>query len=218
MGDLHLEVNNLFTVTEGLDKNLPLKIISRVHFDAEFVASSPPIPSHTWSSESFPSTSQLSSPRLPFRDIQQTPEHPGIRGINSNNHPIRAISPLDPSDALPAEFLAALKDDIEEFESGSGDEYIKERRKRGAEAAANQAFLDEDLESDFASDDESAKDFEANKSDVDSSTSSKDSEASVHLQNDQAQARVGLVATCSTNYAREKLVRILNGEAVVPNQ
>ncbi len=163
--------------------------------------SSPPVPSHAWSSESSPRTSQLSSPQLPYRAVQQPPSQ-------SQDDPISATFPLDPPDALPAEFLAALNDDIE---SGSEDESIQWGDEQVAEAENNQLFLDQDLDSDDESDDESDEKSD-DESDDESSASSKASE-----QN-QGPVKVDMIATCRTIYAREKLVRILNGEVVVPKQ
>lgn len=80
-------------------------------------ASSLPISRYTWSSESSPRTSQLSFSPLPYRSIQQPLSQ-------SNNDRIRAASSFDLLDALPAYFLAAFRDNIEEFENKNGDKNI----------------------------------------------------------------------------------------------
>lgn len=98
-------------------------------------ARSRPVPSFNWSSESSHSTSHLPSPQLPYRNIEQPSESP-------SNHSVRPSSPFAPSDGLPTDVLAALED-IEE-----DDEFSVEGEELFAEAAANLAFLEEDLESD----------------------------------------------------------------------
>lgn len=187
------------------------------------LASSPPIPSYTWSSESSPHTSQLSSPQLSYRSIQQ-PQN------QLNNDPIRETSFPNLSDALPANFLAALRDDIKEFESGSGDENIQGRivqgrREQAEEAAANEMFLNKKLKSEKESDKEFDKES-VEESDEESDNMSDDTfdeesdEKSDDKPDDKSEqnnkARVGLTATCSTIHAREKLVGILNREAMLP--
>ena len=173
----------------------------------------------------FPHTNQLFSPQLAYRSIQQ-PQN------QLNNDPIRETSFLDLSNALPADFLAALRDDIEEFESGSGNENIQGRivqgrREQAEEAAANKMFLNKKLESEKESeeefDEESVKEsnkesdnMSDDKSDEESDEESDDKPDDKSEQNNKA--RVDLTATCSTVHAREKLVRILNSKAMVPKQ
>lgn len=173
--------------------------------------SSPPAHSHAGSSELSLRTSQLSSPQLPYKTIQQPPNQ-------SKDDPIRATSPLDPPDNLSTEFLAAFNDNIE---SGSEAESIQGRGEQAAEAAANQVFLDQDLESDNESDDEfddESDDESDNESDDKSDDKSDDESDKTSDQNNKGPARTGFIPACSTTYAREKLVRILSGEAVVPKQ
>lgn len=133
---------------------------------------------------------------------------------------------------MPADFLAALRDDIEEFESGSGDENIQGRivqgrREQAEEVAANEMFLNKELESEEESDEEfdeeSVEEFDEesdnksdDKSDEESDEESDDKSDDESEQNNKA--RVGLTATCSTIHARKKLVRILNGKTIVPKQ
>ena len=87
-----------------------------------------------------------------------------------------------------------------------------------AEAAANKAFLEEDLAFDSDSNSESANDSNPDEPESDDSTSSQGSEGSIRLPRKQARGFNGLIATSSTSYAREKLIRILNGDVLVPKQ
>lgn len=81
------------------------------------LASSFLIFSYTWFSKLSLCTSQLSSFQLPYRSIPQ-PQN------QLNNNLIREISFSDLLDALLANFLAALRDNIKEFESESGNKNI----------------------------------------------------------------------------------------------
>lgn len=151
-------------------------------------------------------TSQLSSPQLPYRNI----EHLSIpQQIHLSNHPgsslIRPSSPLAPPDDFPDSFPT-----LEEIEE-EGQFDIDEEESVG-EAAANRAFLDKNLESDWDSDSdsESVNNPEADQPESHDSLSSKGSKASTRLKS--------LVATSSTSYAREKLIRILNGDILIPKQ
>lgn len=82
-------------------------------------------------------------------------------------------------------------------------------------------FLDQDLESDNKSNDEfddESDDKSDNESDDKSDNKSNDKSNKTSDQNNKGPARTGFIPACSTTYAREKLVRILSGEAVVPKQ
>ncbi len=76
-------------------------------------------------------------------------------------------------------------------------------------------FLNKELESDKESEDEfeEESDKESDEESDDKSDEEFDDEVG---QNNQA--RIGLTATCSIIHARKKLIRILNGEVVVPKQ
>lgn len=111
-------------------------------------AGSPPIPSHTWSLELFLHTSQLSSSPLLYKSIQQPPSQ-------LNNDSIWAVLKFDLSDVVLANILAVFKNNIKEFKSRSNDENIYNRKKWSEEAVANKIFLNEELEFNEKSDEES---------------------------------------------------------------
>ena len=129
-----------------------------------------------------------------------------------------------------ADFLAAFRDDIKEFESGSGDENIQGRivqgrKEQAEEAAANEMFLNKKLESEEESDkefdkesieesNEESNNIADNKSDKESDKKSDDKPNNKSEQNNKA--RVGLTATCSIIHTKKKLVRILNDKTIVP--
>lgn len=69
--------------------------------------------------------------------------------------------------------------------------------------------------SDEKSDEESDNESDEESNEESDEESDKESEDKSRQNNE---ARVGLTATCSTIYAREKLVRILNGKTVIPKQ
>lgn len=131
--------------------------------------------------------------------------------------------------------MAILQDDIEEFKSKSGNENIQSRRKQAEKAIINEMFLNEELESDKESEEEfeeEADEESDEKSDEESdekSNEKSDEESNENFDNksdekfedksgQNNQARVSLIATCSIIHAREKLVRIVNGEVVVSKQ
>lgn len=183
-------------------------------------ASSLPIFNYILSSELLPHINQLLLPLLSYKIIQQSPNQ-------SNNNRIRAVSSFDLSDALPAHFLAIVKDDIKEFESGSGNKNIQGRREKAEEVAVNEIFLNEELgfknesEDEFEKESDKKSDKEFNEKSDDKSDKKSDNKSDWELDDKSEQnnqARLGLTATHSTIYTRKKLVKILNGEAVVPKQ
>ncbi len=91
------------------------------------LSSSPLAFNHISSSELSLCTSQLSSPQLPYKTIQQPPSQ-------SNNDAICATSSLDLQDDLSAEFLAVLNNNIK---TESKAESILRRKKQAAKTAAN---------------------------------------------------------------------------------
>lgn len=124
-------------------------------------------------------------------------------------------------------FLATLRDNIKEFESGNGDENIQGKKKQAKEVAANEIFLNKELKSEEESDNEfdkeSVEKFDEefdNKSDDNSDE--KSDKKFVDKPNDKSEqnnkARVDLITTYSTIHARKKLVKILNGKVIVPKQ
>lgn len=128
--------------------------------------------------------------------------------------------------------MAILRDNIKEFESGSGNENIQSRivqgkREQAKETAANKILLNKKLESKEKFDKEFDKEFvkESNKESdnmSDDKSDKKFNEKSDNKSNDKSKqnnkAKVGLTATCSTIYTREKLVRIWSSKAIVSKQ
>lgn len=103
------------------------------------------------------------------------------------------------------------------IESGSKVKSIQERGEQAIEATANQVFLDQNLESDDKFDNKS--DDESNdKSDNESDDKSDDKFDKASDENKKCPAKVGFILAYSTIYAREKLIRILSGEVVVPKK
>lgn len=123
---------------------------------------------------------------------------------------------------MPADFLAALRDDIKKFENRSNDENIQGRivqgrREQAEKTAANEMFLNKKLESEEESNeefdkesveecDEESDNMSDDKSHEESDEKSDDKPDDKSEQNNKA--RVDLTAICSTIHAREKLVRI----------
>ncbi|MCJ1349997.1 hypothetical protein MMC31_008240, partial [Peltigera leucophlebia] len=171
-------------------------------------ASSPPISSRTGSSKLSPRVSQLSSPQLPYRRIEHLSEPPDFQPIHPSKCLIRPSLPLAPLDDFSDVFPTS--EDIEEEE----DQFNGEEEELIAEAAANKAFLEEDLAFNSDSNSESANDSNPDEPESDDSTSSQGSEGSIQLPRKQARGSNGLIATSSTSYAREKLIRILNEDVL----
>lgn len=133
---------------------------------------------------------------------------------------------------MSANFLAAFQDNIEEFESGSGDKNIQGRivqgkREQAKKTAANKMFLNKKLECEEEPDEEFNKEsieesdkesdnMSDNKSDEESNKESDDKPDDKSEENNKA--RVSLIATCNIIHNREKLVRILNSKAMVLKQ
>ena len=129
-------------------------------------ASSPFISSRIGSSKLSPRTSQLSSPQLPYRSIIHLSEPPNYQPIHPSKRLIRLSSPLAPSNDFPDVFPTSK--DIEEEK----DQFDGEEEELIAEAAANKAFLGEDLAFDSDSNSESANDSNSDEPESDDSTSS----------------------------------------------
>ena len=96
---------------------------------------------------------------------------------------------------------------------------IQNKKEQAEKAAANEMFLNKELEFDEESDEESIEKFDKKFDDESNNGFNEESNDKPDDESEQNnQARVGLTAICSTIHARKKLVRIFNGEVMVPKQ
>lgn len=199
-------------------------------------ASSPPIIDTDYSPKSIHSSSPLPLPQLPYRNIGPTSETPNFKKFPADSHSIRPSSPIATSDSLRSDLLAVFKAEFEDIEED--DEFEGEEVDLATENIANQTFLEEVLESssdsdsddfdsdfedfDFDSDDSETNNLEGHISEASNSNIPGSFEnfnnRSVPSRKTRAQSQNGLLSSCHTNYAREKLVQILNGEVLLPKQ
>lgn len=112
--------------------------------------------------------------------------------------------------------LESIEEDDEFYGRSLGDDLA-------VKVAANQAFLENAFKFDFDtnSDSKDASNSKVSDSKTSNSNFSKESKALEDFafsQNPRIRAKNGLINACSTNYAREKLVRILDGKVLVSKQ
>ena len=177
------------------------------------------------------SSPHLRSPQLPYRNIT---ESPNVRRYGQTNHQVRLSSPIAPSERLNAALLAAcIEAEAEDFE-GEVEDLGKDVVDQVDETATHKAFLEEELDSDLddSISDESSnygfEDFEDSESyEKDSNNEREQSNQSTSNLSQHypqlsgtrsARSQSVWIDSCKTTHAKEKLVRILSGEAKVPKQ
>lgn len=162
--------------------------------------SSPPVLSMALSSGGSPKSGHLSTPQLPYRNIEKLSETPGRR----LDHWVRPSSPIAPSESLNTDLLAAFDHSDEDIDFGQVDDEL------ASEAAANQAFFEENSSS-YSTFDSDSDDSDSDDSDFNKLAQNED-ESSQYTHSYSA------FRSCNSSYAREKLIKILKGEVVVPKQ
>ena len=178
--------------------------------------SSPPLHG-IGSSSSTLSSSQFSSPHLPYRTIIHSLKASTLTENQQNSFLNRPSSPIAASEGFDQ--------DYSEDEQENNNEEEDDECDRATAALADEEFLEKELvfnseSSSNSSLDESPADLVSDDSDdPDSATLSNNSRTfQTPATNRQPTCHTPMSSSSSSSYAREKLVRILNGDIPVPKQ